>query len=222
MNQVEVKVREQTTEERMKRVLQLRNVNLNGQFVLSNINEKLAQPRAELALAKAKLDNDFDAANAEDIKNASELEETIANAEKEIRELVVKEYLSRSIEEQKSKVVVEGKLQVTVKPFRVIDDSYDDDDILEIVKEKYPTLITFDKTALLKQSEVYKVVEIPNPEKTPDSPEGVPATIPGIKEMPYIRLRRKVSATIKGDFWEEGKEEIEREAASLDRGDVVV
>lgn len=217
MEQVQVTIREQTTEERMKRVLELRNVVLNGQFVLSNLKKKLAQPRAELAIAESKLYNDFENAHGDSLTNERQLEDTIAASEKEIRELVVKEYISRSAEDRKSKIVAPN-LQVSVRPFRNISGAYTHADILKDVQEKYPTLLSFDREKLIKQSEIYDIVEVENPAKNLDGSTNGPATIPGIKEMPYIELGAKVSATIKEGFWKEGQEEIDREAASLDRG----
>lgn len=202
-----------TTEERAKQILELRKQKLKAQNDLSTVNEKLAKPRAELALAKSPiekqledLDEGFTAANENDLKKAAEFETDMTDAEVEIRELVIEEYLSRSVKEKESKIVFPD-LQVTVKKTRSIDPAYTHDDILAVVQEKYPTLLTYNADKLIKQSEIYDVVDVPNPVRDLEDRVVGPATIPGIKEMPYIVLHEKVGATIKSKFWEGGDED---------------
>lgn len=178
-----------TTEERAARILRLREYRLKAQNELSNIRERLALERAKKDLEISNIEASFHEQHEVDIIQEIALQQIEADSEAEIRSLIVEEYFSRTREERENKTVFPD-LGVQVKKSRAVSDEYGHDKILADVKDKYPTLITFDREKLIKQSEVYDVVD---------------GKIP---EMPYIVLGEKVTAVIKKGFWEGGGDDV--------------
>lgn len=185
-----------TTEARMKAILELRERILSGQKVHQTLQEELAGPMAELALKKASLDNAFEDVHGETVERMTAVQTKIEEAEKDIRQLIVEEYESRGVVERKDKQVAPN-LGVQVRETRTIEGEHED--ILKDVTEKYPTLLTYDPKKLVKQSEIYDVVEQDIVACDDGEQMGVQYFI---KEMPYIRISRNATAVIKKGFWD--------------------
>lgn len=207
MNDQQTAEKQYTTADRMQLILDLREVNLKAQARVDNLSTKLAPHRAELNLKIAALEKEYETAHATDLKDIEVHTEQLAFTEASIRELVVKEYETRDLLAKKDKMVAPN-LGVQVRENRYITDDWTHDAVLAEVKEKYPTLITFDEKKLLKQSKVYDVAYYD--ENGPAAKQGHPY----IKEMPYIEIEQKVSAVIKTGFWEEGIEEMANESTA--------